>query len=378
MNIVVDCRVFTKRATGVATYAIDAIRAICQYIPEWHLTLVSPVPFHNSIVGLPLDKVDVVIEPMLGNVNIPNVIWFHLHFPKIAKRLKADIVWTPRPETPILSVGKAKRMITVHDVVGKEFRETMTWKVKLFALPFVDISINKADMIWCNSHYTLSKLEEYYPNRKQKQSVVGDSCSTRFKKIVVSETDRNNIFAEYGINNKFILFVGTLEPRKNLSFLLHIMPAIYEKTRCKLLIVGASGLKNSNVAEIVNQPNYPKEAICFTQYIGFEKLLQLYNLATLYVSTAINEGFGMPQLEAMACGCPVVSPHNSAMVEVVENRGVTIRGWEENEWVNTITNLLNDSVQLKKMSNPDITEYDWEKIIMRVKQYIEDKMIINE
>ena len=50
MKIVVDCRVFTKRATGVATYAIDAIRAICQYIPDWHLTLVSPVPFHKSLV----------------------------------------------------------------------------------------------------------------------------------------------------------------------------------------------------------------------------------------------------------------------------------------------------------------------------------------
>ena len=117
MNIVVDCRVFTKRATEVATYAIDAIRAICKYIPEWHLTLVSPVPFHQSIVGLPLDKVDVIIEPLLGNAKIPNVVWFHLHFPQIAKRLKADMVWTPRPETPILSVGKAKRMITVHGLL---------------------------------------------------------------------------------------------------------------------------------------------------------------------------------------------------------------------------------------------------------------------
>ena len=89
MKIVVDCRVFTKRATGVATYAIDAIRAICQYIPDWHLTLVSPVPFHKSIVGLPLDKVDVIIEPMFGSAKMPNVAWFHLHFPKIVKRLNA-------------------------------------------------------------------------------------------------------------------------------------------------------------------------------------------------------------------------------------------------------------------------------------------------
>lgn len=108
MKIVVDCRVFTKRATGVATYAIDAIRAICQYIPDWHLTLVSPVPFHKSIVGLPLDKVDVIIEPMFGSAKMPNVVWFHLHFPKIVKRLNADLVWTPRPETPIFQLERQR------------------------------------------------------------------------------------------------------------------------------------------------------------------------------------------------------------------------------------------------------------------------------
>lgn len=373
MKIVVDCRVFTKRATGVATYAIDAIRAICKYIPDWHLTLVSPVPFHKSIVGLPLDKVDVIIEPMFGNAKVPNVAWFHLHFPKIVKRLNADLVWTPRPETPIFSVGKAKRLITVHDVVGKEFVKTMTWKVRLFALPFVDISIKKADLLWCNSHYTLSKLQEYYPVRKQINTVVGDSCSTRFHKLQLSDSEKSEIYKEYGITKGFILFVGTLEPRKNLGFLLKLMPEIYKRTGYKLLIVGASGWKNSNIAELVNQPTYDRNSIFFAKYVEFEKLLKIYNSATLYVSTALNEGFGMPQLEAMVCGCPVVSPHNSAMIEVVENRGCTISGWNEEDWIVTISNLLNSPEELEKMKNPDISEYDWEKIIMRVKQYVESQ-----
>ena len=81
----------------------------------------------------------------------------------------------------------------------------------------------------------------------------------------------------------------------------------------------------------------------------------------------------MPQLEAMACGCPVVSPHNSAMIEVVENRGCTISGWNEEDWIVTISNLLNSPEKLEKMKNPDISEYDWEKIIMRVKQYVESQ-----
>lgn len=373
MNIVVDCRVFTKRATGVATYAIDAIRAICKYIPEWHLTLVSPVPFHQSIVGLPLDKVDVIIEPLFGNAKIPNVVWFHLHFPQIAKRLKADMVWTPRPETPILSVGKAKRMITVHDVVGKEFVKTMTWKVRLFALPFVDISIKKADLIWCNSFYTLGKLQQYYPSRRQKNTVVGDSCSTRFRKVQLSDSERSAIYEEYGITKGFILFVGTLEPRKNLSFLLKMMPEIFKRTGYKLLIVGASGWKNSSIAELVNQDTFNRNSICFAKYVEFDKLLKIYNSATLYVSTALNEGFGMPQLEAMACGCPVVSPHNSAMIEVVEGRGITIEGWNEKNWIDTISSLLNTPEKLEGIRNPDISEYDWEKIILRVKQYVESQ-----
>lgn len=369
MNIVVDCRVFTKRATGVATYAIDAIRAICEYIPEWHLTLVSPKPFHESIVGLPLDKVNVVVEPMV--VDVPNVVWFHLHFPKIARRLKADLVWTPRPETPLLSVGNAKRMITVHDVVGKEFRKTMTWKVQLFALPFVDISINRTDLIWCNSNYTFGKLEEHYPNRKQKQVVIGDSCSTKFKRLSISLQDKNNIYREYGIKKGFILFVGTLEPRKNLSFLLDIMPEIFQRTGLKLLVVGASGWKNSDIADIIDSPNYNRECVTFAKYIAFDKLLQLYNTAKLYVSTALNEGFGMPQLEAMACGCPVVSPHNSAMIEVVDGRGLTIKGWNKKQWIDIICELLEYDARLDEMRNPNLADYDWKDIILRVKMYVD-------
>lgn len=373
MNIVVDCRAFTKRATGIATYTIDAIRAICNYAPELHLTLISPTPFHESIIGLPLDKLDIIIEPVFRKINIPNLIWFHFYLPKLIKELRPDIVWSPMTETPLLPIGGAKRMITVHDVVNKEYRSTMLWKNRWFALPFVDYSIKKADLIWCNSNYTYNKLNKYYPNRKQQDVVIGDSCGTKFRKINVSIKQKNEIYRKYAIGKGFILFVGTIEPRKNLSFLLHIIPEIYKRTGYKLLIVGAKGWQSSNLSSIINAPNYPKEAICFTQYIEAEELIVLYNLATLYISTALNEGFGMPQLEAMACGCPVVSPHNSAMIEVVEKRGLTIKGWDTQNWIDQICDLLGNSNKLESMKNPDISEYKWEDIIERVKRYIEDK-----
>lgn len=85
-------------------------------------------------------------------------------------------------------------MITVHDVVNKEYKSTMLWKNRWFALPFVNYSIKKADLIWCNSNYTHSKLNLYYPNRKQQDVVIGDSCSTKFRKIEVSIKQKNEIY----------------------------------------------------------------------------------------------------------------------------------------------------------------------------------------
>ena len=152
------------------------------------------------------------------------------------------------------------------------------------------------------------------------------------------------------------------------------MPEIYKRTGYKLLIVGASGWKNSNIAEIVNQPTYNQNSIFFAKYVEFEKLLKIYNSATLYVSTALNEGFGMPQLEAMACGCPVVSPHNSAMIEVVEGRGVTIEGWDETNWEDTVVQLLQNPEKLESLRHPDLKEYNWRDIILRVKSYIEENL----
>ncbi|WP_106483714.1 glycosyltransferase family 1 protein [Bacteroides sp. Marseille-P3684] len=373
MNIVVDCRAFTKRATGIATYAIDAIRAICSYAPELHLILVSPTSFHESITGLPVDKLDIIIDPVLRKIKVPNLIWYHFYLPKIIRKLRPDIVWSPMSEVPLLPIGKTKKMITVHDVVNKEYKSTMLWKNRWFALPFVNYSIKKADLIWCNSNYTHSKLNLYYPNRKQQDVVIGDSCSTKFRKIQVSIKQKNEIYKKYAIEKGFILFVGTIEPRKNLSFLLHIIPEIYKRTGYKLLIVGAKGWQSSNLSSIINASDYPREAVCFTQYIGSEELIVLYNLANLYISTALNEGFGMPQLEAMACGCPVVSPHNSAMIEVVEKRGLTIKGWDKKNWVNQICGLLEDMKKIEAMKNPDISEYNWQDIIERVRHYIEEK-----
>lgn len=374
MRIVVDGRPFVKQATGVATCLRDTIIAICTYIPAWELIIVLPKPIHVSITDLPIEKLKVVVSPLFKFFNVPNFIWYHLKFPIIAKKLEADLIWGTNTELPILKISEQKRMITICDVVWKEYQSTMSYWSKYITVPFLDQSVKDADIIYSISNYTKNKIDKYFPKRKCREVFTGISCSNLFQRRIIDENKKEDIFSRYSINSNFLLFVGSLEPRKNLMFLLRLMPEIHKKTRAKLLVVGGKGWKNSDIFELVNTNEQIKNSVVFANYVSFDELVDLYNLASCYVSTSLNEGFGLPQLEAMRCGCPVISPHNSAMIEVVEGRGITIRGWDTEVWTCAITKVLTDRVFRESLSNPNLLQYDWKNIMEGLKNYVERQM----
>ena len=372
MIVVVDGRPFVKRATGVATCLRDTIRAICEFLPDWELVLVMPKPLHPSISDLPLDKMEVVVEPMLKTISVPNFVWYHLKFPFIAKRLKADLIWGSNTELPIFSIGTSKSLITVCDVVWKEFKETMTASAKYVNTPFLDRSVEKADFIYNISKYTQERIDFYFPKKKCKKMIAGISCSTLYQKREINDEKRNNLLVEFGLSNKFVLFVGSLEPRKNLPYLLKLMPEVYKRTGAKLLVVGGKGWKNHSIHILVDENPDIQRSVVFANYVDFDKLVDIYNIATVYVSTSLNEGFGLPQLEAMKCGCPVISPHNSARIEVVEGRGITIQGWNCQVWIDQIVKVINDNEYRNSLSNPDLSEFNWENIAHRLDEYVKN------
>lgn len=199
--------------------------------------------------------------------------------------------------------------------------------------------------------------------------MVACSCSELFRYEPVPESEVAVIKQKYGITDKFLLFVGTLEPRKNLSFLLDVMQMLYkEQPSLKLLVVGGRGWKSSSLSEKYNNPVFPRDAVIFADYIDIQLLRKLYTITDCFVSAAINEGFGLPQLEAMRCGAPVVTAHNSAMIEVVEGRGITVKDYDISDWCNAIKKALQiDRNEL----HYDLEEYEWKNIILRLKEYIE-------
>ena len=260
---------------------------------------------------------------------------------------------------PFFLDKKIKYVMTVNDFVVKDFAYTMTLQNRLSSF-FFDYSINKAKNIWCISHYTQRQLVDRYPHKASTHFFIGITVSDIYKRINLTDDERMSLMSKYGISNSFIMFVGSLEPRKNLKFLLKLSPELYKRAKLQTLIVGSARWKSDIENEVTDG-----SVVVVDRFVDDEELVKLYNISNCYVSTSLNEGFGMPQLEALRCGCPVVSPRNSAMIEVVEGKGRLVEGWDENEWVNTIS-----EESRKGHQNYDLHEYFWDNKVKEMYNYL--------
>lgn len=298
-----------------------------------------------------------------------STIWFFIDFPKLIKKNHIDYLWCPAVWRPF-GIKKIKTIVSVNDFVSKDFKSTMRFFNRVVSNVIEKYSIKNASYLWCISEYTKNCLETYYPKRRCERIFIGCAPDPFIKKI--TDIDLLNKFKnEFGIQNNFMLFVGSLEPRKNLKFLLKLYQEyVKNNNELNLVIVGAKGWGKTEISEIVTSESFPKEKVLFTGFVSEEQLRALYNLASLYISTSLNEGFGLPQVEAMNCEIPVISPHNSAMIEVVSGAGITVEGWNIEDWLIAIDSAIKNRNEIIKKQNERRKEFQWDTIIIRLYNYL--------
>ena len=140
-----------------------------------------------------------------------------------------------------------------------------------------------------------------------------------------------------------------------------------EDNNVSLLIVGNKGWGNNGFESMCLSDN-----IQFTGYINIEDLVKLYNVVDLFICPSLNEGFGMPILEAISCGCPIITAHNSAMVELGSNFGTTIIGWDKKTWISSILKVLDNPNDFIPVEGHKLSKYNWCNISFNFKRYIID------
>ncbi len=267
-----------------------------------------------------------------------------------------DIYWQPNfiPLTEI----KAKKVVTsIHDfssILYKEFHPKE--RVEYFEEYFFK-NIKRSDMIICFSEFTKNEILKYFDFTEDKIKVIHHGVKSDFLKTY------DDLTLDFEIPKKFILTVGSIEPRKNLIGLLKAYNNLDEnlKKEYKLVLVGFKGWENGEIMKLINQN---KTNIHYLGFVSDEELAKVYHLATLFVFPSFYEGFGLPPLEAMACGTPVISSNLTSLPEVCEDAVLYCNPHDENDIKNQMKKILIDKnlqMELSSKGKKQAQKFSWEK-----------------
>lgn len=305
MKIGIDARPLSHDLTGIGRYTLNILENIFTLHKsiEWYLYSDKPImfEFHNKNIHIRTGKYDSFLK---------GTLFSQVFFPYWAAKDELNVFWSPRHHLPMLLhfSKEIKKVVTVHDIVWKKHPETMSkYGLMLEKILFLP-SIKIADNIITVSNFTQTELNSEFLFTKDKTS------STPLQSFIPKY--KLNSISKPSIEGKYILFVGTLEPRKNLKNLLYAFKLIQKyDTKLQLVIVGKDGWGDTNLQKIISSLNLENN-IKITGFISDNDLLSLYKYCEILAMPSIYEGFGLPALEALSLNKKVVISQFNAISEL--------------------------------------------------------------
>lgn len=285
------------------------------------------------------------------------IFWEQLILPFRLLIHRIDILHSPGFVSPILKT--TKQIITIHDMTFFTHPNYhLKSKVKYFQ-NMIPISAKNANWILTDSENTKKDVVEILGTDQTKIKTV--YFGTNFKFLKGSS---KFIKQKYKLNCPFILFVGMIEPRKNIFNLIRAFSKISSKIKHKLVIVGKKGWMYDEIFELVEKLTL-REKVIFTDYVSDKYLEYFYSAADLFIYPSYYEGFGIPVIEAMACGCPVITSNNSCLSEIAKNAAVLINNPDDTEEIaQKIKRVLFSSIVKQNLSKKGLTrakDFSWQK-----------------
>lgn len=290
------------------------------------------------------------------------LIWEQLFLPAYIKKHRIDILHSPGFVLPFLS--RTKNILTIADMTFITHPKVHTLLKRMYFGFLMPYSIKKADKVIAISESTRRDILGTVKVDPEKIGVTHLAVGRKFKALN-KEKCRKHIKDKYKIDSPFVLFVGMIEPRKNLKRIFHAFTQLKEDTKMphKLVVVGKKGWMYKELFNMVKELGIKKE-ITFTGYVPDEELVRFYNAADTFVYTCLYEGFGIPILEAMACGCPVITSNISSMPEVAGDAAILVNPQKTGEIACAMKKIINDKELQKRMqrkSRLQCSKFSWKQ-----------------
>ena len=361
MRIALDGFPLSSPKTGIGHYTLQLARALAEISPGDNFELLSPFPFCDSVVQ------------ELQQAPIANLVlnhaqaaafrrrWWALGLPLFLRQNSFDLFHGTNYEVPLWQ--RRRNVLTIHDLslmLHPQYHEPRLVRRSRRRLPLM---IRSAAKIIAVSESMKRELCEHLKIEPERIAVTPEAPRENFRPLPLSET--NAIRQRLGIEADFILAVGTIEPRKNLLTLVRAIDQIVRTTalRPQLVIAGGEGWLMDQLYSFIAQSS-SAERVRFIGYTTDDELRALYSSCRISVYPSWYEGFGLPPLEAMACGAPVIASRIPAIEETVGRVAVLIDPTNVAELANTIMQLWNDERQRAQLSEAGLrhaAEFTWQR-----------------
>jgi glycosyltransferase involved in cell wall biosynthesis len=287
-------------------------------------------------------------QEQLGQFSVPNVTeqviqgssklwWDQIAVPRFAKKEGLDLIYNPKLSVPLFS--PCRTVLVMHGAEQFAVPDSFIWHDRIYFTIANRLYCKGASAVITMTNIGAKDISRYMGADPDKIHVIYESYNESCR--VVEEDDALEVRRKYALPEKFILFLGGLNPLKNFRNLLVAYEKLYRELPHKLVVVGFKRWKFSEELEMIDRLGL-REHVVFTDFIPDDDIPAIYNLADLFVFPSLYEGFGMPVLEAMACACPVITTKTGSSPEVAGGAAVLIDPYSPDEIAAAIRTVDSD------------------------------------
>lgn len=361
MRIALDGFPLSTPRTGIGHYTFELARALARSAPNHSFELISPFPFADAVVQ------------ELHRDSIPNLTlnnpqptsfrrrWWAIGLPLFLRKNSFDVFHGTNYEVPLWN--RQRNVLTIHDLsilLHPEYHEPNLVKRARRRLPLM---VRSAGMIIAVTESIKREICTHLKIKPERIFVTPEAPRRNFRPVPIPETITTR--ERLGIEPDFVLSVGTIEPRKNLLTLVRAFDQIVRTTdlRPQLVIAGGEGWLMDELYSFIRTSDI-SERVRFLGYTSDGALRDLYSSCRVCVYPSLYEGFGLPPLEAMACGAPVITSCIPAITETVGSAAVLIDPHDVSALAHSIIDLWTNDEQRSYLSLAGLkraAEFTWER-----------------
>lgn len=361
MKIAVNVRFLIKdKLEGIGWYTYQVIKRMVQNHPEHQFFLLFDRPYDKSFVFA--DNVTPIVVNPPARHPFLWYWWFEIAIPRVLKKIKPDLFISTDGFASLKT--NCKTLLVIHDLAFEHYKTFIGPFTRKYYRHFTPQYARKADKIITVSNFSKDDIVQQYGIDPSKVAVIYNGVDRKVYQPI-NASNKLIVQNKYAAGHPYFIFVGSIHPRKNLKGLLQAFNLFKERNKndLKLVVVGRKAWQvESTLAEYNNM--LFKEAVIFLDHKGLDELGKIVAGAEASVYPSLFEGFGLPIIEAMSCGVPVITSNNSSMKEIGEGATMLIDPTSPESICNAMEKVIADEQlinNLIKAGNEKVKLFDWDK-----------------